>query len=101
VFTGNVSGGLVLGKVYYIYTVTPNLTISLKRDHLQIVVSLATSSFQNFTMAKFGDYAFLNRLAFNQSIVKFNNKVYACIVSNNDAEFVIGKWALLNSVIVD
>jgi hypothetical protein len=98
VFTGNVSGGLVLGKVYYIYTVTPNLTISLKPRDSSTVVTLATSSFQNFIMAKLGDYAFLPEpIPFNQSIVKFNNKVYACIVSNNDSEFVLGKWVPLNS----
>ena len=98
VFTGNVSGGLILGQVYYILTVTPNLTVSLKPGDSSTIVTLSTVPFQNFTMATLGDYAFLPEpVPFNQSIVKFNNKVYACVVSNNDAEFVLGKWALLNS----
>jgi hypothetical protein len=98
VFTGNVSGGLILGQVYYILTVTPNLTVSLKPGDYSTIVSLTTVPFQNFTMAKLGDYAFLPEpIPFNQSIVKFNNQVYACVVSNNDYEFVLGKWVLLNS----
>jgi hypothetical protein len=98
VFTGNVSGGLVLGQVYYVLTTVPNLTVSLQPGDPSTVVQLTTSNFQNFTMATVGDYAFLPEpVPFNQSIVKYNDKVYACIVSNNDAEFVLGKWAPLNS----
>jgi hypothetical protein len=98
VFTGNVTGGLILGQVYYILTVTPNLTVSLKPGDSSTIASLTTTPFTNFTMAKLGDYAFLPEpIPFNQSFVKYNNKVYACVVSNNDAEFVLGKWALLNS----
>jgi hypothetical protein len=98
VFTGNVGGGLILGKVYYILTVTPNLTVSLKPGDPSTIVTVSTAPFLNFTMAKLGDFAFLPEpIPFNQSIVKFNNQVYACVVSNNDAEFVLGKWALLNS----
>ena len=45
-----------------------------------------------------GDYAFLPEpFYFNQSIVKYNNRVYECIVSNNDSEFIFGKWELLSS----
>ena len=98
VFTGNVAGGLILGKVYYILSVTPNLTVSLKPSDPSTIVTLTTASFLNFTMTKLGDYALLPEpYPFNQSIVKFNNKVYSCVVSNYDAEFVLGKWVLLNS----
>jgi hypothetical protein len=98
VFTGNVSGGLISGQVYYILTTVPNLTVSLQPSDPSTIVQLTTSNFQNFTMATVGDYAFLPQpVPFNQSIVKYNDKVYACIVSNNDAEFVFGKWAPLNS----
>lgn len=45
-----------------------------------------------------GDYALLPEpFYFNQSIVKYNNRVYQCIISNNDTEFIFGKWELLQS----
>ena len=45
-----------------------------------------------------GDYTLLPEpFYFNQSIVKYNNNVYQCIVSNNDDEFIFGKWELLLS----
>jgi len=45
-----------------------------------------------------GDYALLPEpFYFNQSIVKYNNRVYQCIVSNNDTEFIFGKWEELRS----
>jgi len=45
-----------------------------------------------------GDYVFLPEpFYFNQSIVKYNNKVWQCIVSNSDAEFILGKWELMDS----
>ena len=45
-----------------------------------------------------GDYTLLPEpFYFNQSIVKYNNRVYQCIVSNNDTEFIFGKWELLQS----
>jgi len=45
-----------------------------------------------------GDYALLPEpFYFNQSIVKYGNNVYQCIVSNNDTEFIPGKWLLLDS----
>ena len=45
-----------------------------------------------------GDYTLLPEpFYFNQSIVKYNNRVYECIVSNNDTEFIFGKWELLSS----
>ena len=34
---------------------------------------------------------------FNQSIVKYNNRVYQCVISNNDSEFIFGKWELVSS----
>jgi hypothetical protein len=44
------------------------------------------------------DYAFLPEpFYFQQSIVKYNNQVWQCIISNNDSEFILGKWELLDS----
>jgi len=45
-----------------------------------------------------GDYVFLPEpFYFSQSIVKYNNKVWQCIVSNSDNEFILGKWELMDS----
>ena len=45
-----------------------------------------------------GDYALLPEpFFFDQSIVRFNHKLYKCIISNNDDEFIFGKWELLSS----
>ena len=45
-----------------------------------------------------GDYVFLPEpFFFSQSIVKYNHQVWQCIVSNNDTEFVLGKWELMDS----
>jgi len=45
-----------------------------------------------------GDYAFLPEpFYFNQSIVKYNNQVWQCVISNNDSEFILGKWNQLDS----
>ena len=44
------------------------------------------------------DYAFLPEpFYFDQSIVKYNNQIWQCIISNNDSEFILGKWELLDS----
>jgi len=45
-----------------------------------------------------GDYTFLPEpFYFNQSIVKYNNQVWQCVISNNDSEFILGKWNQLDS----
>jgi len=45
-----------------------------------------------------GSYMLLpTPIYFDQSIVKYNNRVYACVVSNNDDDFVFGKWEELSS----
>lgn len=49
-------------------------------------------------IAKAGSYAFLPEpFYFDQSIVKYNNSLYACVVSNGDPDFVYGKWELVRS----
>jgi hypothetical protein len=49
-------------------------------------------------VAKAGSFALLSEpFYFNPSIVKYNNRVWMCIVSNNDSEFMFGKWEELNS----
>ena len=50
------------------------------------------------TMAKEGDYVLLpDPFFFRPSIVKYNNRVYQCLISNNDTEFSFGKWQELFS----
>ena len=44
------------------------------------------------------DYAFLPEpFYFDQSIVKYYNQLWQCVISNNDTEFDLDKWELLNS----
>lgn len=100
VFTGNVTGNLDLGKTYYIISIDPiDSTIQVSEIPSGTAVTLDTAvALQDYTIAKVGDFAFLPEpFFFNQSIVKFNNRVYVCIISNDDEEFVFGKWELLNS----
>ncbi len=96
VFVGNVDGGINLGQVYYIVSLSPSLQVSEEPGGSP--ANLTTAASTNFTMTRYGDYALLPEpFYFNQSIVKYNNRVYRCIISNNDDEFIFGKWELLNS----
>jgi hypothetical protein len=96
VFTGSVFGGLNVGQVYYILSVTPT-TVTVSETIGGDVFDLSTATGTMY-MAKSGDYALLPEpFFFNQSVVKYNNKVYQCIVSNNDSEFIFGKWEVLDS----
>jgi hypothetical protein len=100
VFTGSVSGGLTLGSTYYIYSINVGantITVSTQPGEVSTLVTVTTSAVE-FSVAKHGDYALLPEpFYFNQSIVKYNNRVYRCIISNNDNEFIFGKWELLDS----
>ena len=97
VFTGNVPDGLVLGQTYYLYGVTSTTTqLTLLPNDPTPITGITFD--EQFTMAKLGSVAFLPEpFYFNQSIVRFNNRVYVCVVSNNDDEFIFGKWELLDS----
>jgi hypothetical protein len=97
VFTGTVFGGVTLGQTYYVIA-TPSAT-SVKVSETIGGSALALSNDTGtMTMAKFGDFIVLPEpFSFNQSVVKYNNRVYRCIVSNNDVEFIFGKWELLDS----
>ena len=99
-FTGSVFGNIVLGKTYYIKDkdFDTNLWVTISATIGGTTFALATSSGTNMTMAKSGDYVFLPEpFFFNPSIVKYNNRLYQCIVSNNDPDFIFGKWELLTS----
>lgn len=100
VFTGSSTGNMTPGQTYYIKSLSP-LTISAtlgSTTNPAPAFNTGTGTGFNFTMAKVGDYALLPEpFFFNQSIVKYNHNVYRCLVSNNDAEFIFGKWQLLQS----
>lgn len=98
VFTGNVPSVIQAGKTYYLYNITPSTAqvTELPNNMATLVTGIVFTG--EFTMAKVGSIALLPEpFYFNQSIVRFNNRVYICAVSNNDSEFVLGKWELLDS----
>jgi len=100
VFTGNVDGGLVLGTTYYIYTIdelNDVITVTTVPGDVTTLVTVTTTT-TTFTVAKSGDFAVLPEpFYFNQSVVKYDNQIWLCVISNNDEDFVIGKWQLLDS----
>jgi len=100
VFTGDMTptiGAITAGQGYFITSITGNdITISEDPDGTDVTITTTISA--NFTIAKSGSFALLPEpFIFNQSLVKYNNRVYVCIISNNDREFVFGKWELLTS----
>ena len=96
VFTGSVFGGLTLGNIYYVYSVSLSsgtITVVTEIGDTTPVGDVGTGS---MTIGKTGDYALIPQpFYFDSSIVKYNNRLYQCIVSNNDEEFIFGKWELL------
>ena len=99
VFTGNMFGGanLVAGQPYYIASKPTSTTVTISNTIGGSAVNLTTST-GTMTMAKSGDYAVLPQpFYFDPSVVRYRNNVYQCIISNNDSEFIVGKWELLSS----
>jgi hypothetical protein len=95
-FTGNVFGGVTLGQEYYILSKPTSTTVTISETVAGTVFNVTTDTTGSMTMAKSGDYTFLPEpFYFSPSIVKYNNRVYQCIVSNNDPDFILGKWELL------
>lgn len=100
VFTGDLTptvGAITEGVTYYITSIVGNeITISAVPGGTNI--NIPTTIAANFNITKSGSFMFLPEpFIFNQSIVKYNGRVYICIISNNDDEFVFGKWELLTS----
>ena len=97
VFTGTVFGNVTLAQNYYIESIpsSTTLTISVVLDGSVLTLTSATGT---MTMAKAGGFMMLPEpFYFQASIVKYNNRVYRCIVSNNDSEFIFGKWLEIDS----
>ena len=99
VFTGDVYSELTLGQTYYIKSKPSATTVTLSSTIAGGTLNFTgTTTGLSFTMAKSGDYVYLPEpFYFNQSIVRYNNRLYQCIVSNNDTDFILGKWELLDS----
>jgi hypothetical protein len=97
IFTGEVFGGLELGVTYYVLDKPDSTTLVVSSQPAGAAVTL-TDDTGSCSVATHGEYALLPEpFFFNQSIVKYNNRVYRCVISNNDPEFIIGKWELLRS----
>ena len=85
---------------YYIKTIntgTNEITISTSPGG-SVVNVVTTVALTGLTLSKAGSFAFLPEpFYFNQSIIKYLDRVYRCVISNNDDEFIIGKWEELRS----
>ncbi len=85
---------------YYIKSIdtgTNEVTISTNPGG-SVVNVITTVSISGLTLSKAGSYAFLPEpFYFNQSIIKYLDRVYRCVISNNDPDFIIGKWEELRS----
>lgn len=103
VFTGETNTAITnitAGTTYYVLAIlsATTLTISTVPGDAGTIVNMVSTIAVDFTIGKPGSFALLPEpFYFNQSIVKFNNRVYVCVISNNDDEFVFGKWELLDS----
>jgi len=97
-FSGSIPTAFDIGETYYLYNVTSTTAqVTTTPNDAGTIVSGITFT-DDFMMAKLGSIALLPEpFYFNQSIVKFNNRVYECVISNNDDEFIFGKWELLDS----
>jgi hypothetical protein len=99
-YVGDEFAGLFVGKTYYISNIDVlNNSIQISNNPGSAIVEISeTLSGLNYTMATEGDYALLQEpFTFNQSIVTYNNRVWICVISNNDDEFIIAKWQEIRS----
>jgi hypothetical protein len=100
IFTGTSLGNIVIGKSYYIYYIfSPTVVIVSETPYGPMFdPGNGTGSASDLTMAKAGSFCVLPEpFYFNQSIVRYNNRLYVCVVSNNDNTFVLGKWEPIGS----
>ena len=93
-----VFGGLTAGYTYYVKSKPTVTTVTISETIDGSVFNILADATGTMNMAKSGDYALLPEpFFFNPSIVKFNKQLYQCVISNNDLEFVFGKWEVLSS----
>jgi hypothetical protein len=86
---------LTVGQTYYVLSVAGNnITVAINPGDTAVNAGSGVSG----TATKPGSFMLLPEpLIFTPSIVKYNNRVWACTLSNNDSEFVFGKWEELRS----
>jgi hypothetical protein len=94
---------LVDGQTYYVVYKSGN-TIRVSDNPAGTAITVYSAGGETFsagqrpTAAKPGSMALLPEpFYFNPSIVRYNNRLWICVVSNNDNTFTFGKWELLNS----
>jgi len=103
VFTGDTSIALtniVPNDTYYILDIIDGttFTISTVPGDASTIVNMVTTIGVDFQMAKIGSLALLPEpFYFMPSIVKYLGRVWICVISNNDDEFILGKWEELTS----
>lgn len=96
-FSGEVFGNIELVTTYFITAIPNSTTIVVSETQGGAAVSLDTA-IGTMTVSKFGSMMMLPEpFYFLPSMVKYNNKVYRCLVSNNDQEFIFGKWLEVDS----
>jgi len=92
-------------RYYIVYKSGNTIRVSDNPGNSAIAISSATIPVSGSYLpgegpivAKAGSFALLPEpFYFNPSIVKYNNRLWVCTISNNDSEFMFGKWELLNS----
>ncbi len=99
IFTGNIfASEITLGQVYYIKSLPTSTTVTLSTLPAGTTLNISTDTSGTMTMTKPGSFAYLPQPFFFQpSIIRYNNRLYECLVSNNDPEFIFGKWQLVDS----
>ena len=91
-------GNIVIGQTYYVKTIAGNAITITDNPGGSMIDIEATALSTNLTVAKAGSFALLPEpFYFNQNIVKYNNRVWRCVISNNDTSFILGKWEELQS----
>ena len=98
-FSGTIGGGITAYKPYYIESITTDYLITISETPGGSTLTLTTFIADNtMFITKLGSIAYKQApILYNQSLVRYNNRVWECLISNNDDEFVIGKWELIDS----
>ena len=99
VFTGDIfSTEITLGQTYYIFDKPTATTVRLTDNPGGSLINFSSTATGSMTMAKAGSFAFLPEpFYFSPSIVRYLGRVWVCVISNNDDEFILGKWEELTS----
>jgi hypothetical protein len=98
--TGAITATIISGTPYelsaqYYLKVISDTQLEVYQNELMTVPVDGTVLEAEYTA---GDYVFLPEpFFFTQSMVKYNHRVWQCTVSNNDTDFILGKWTLMDS----